>query len=195
MTYLEFLKEFISQDYTPYSKEDIDKIGKTSHGSDKDSFRDAYEKAIWYQGVEIYHLDNPKALRLGFVVDWGEHQIWHTIRIQAWRTVDKRDASYKFDIREGLREYISEQENKEGTNKPMIIKEGWGCVGADFDCSEPYITVVNNDCDKKEDILIPETVAYYLRTHFCGSRKMHEGLKKDAIRGMQNKLKKLLGIK
>lgn len=83
----------------------------------------------------------------------------------------------------------------EKENKPMTIKEGWGCVGADFDCDEPYVVVTNKNCNKKEKILIPESVAYYLRTHFCGSMKMHNGLKKDAIRDMQHKLKELLGIK
>ncbi len=80
-------------------------------------------------------------------------------------------------------------------NKPMKIKKGWGCISpVDFDCEEPYITVGNNDCTESEKILIPKTVAYYLSTHFCGSMKMHKGLKDDAKRALQNKFIELLGI-
>jgi hypothetical protein len=194
MTYLEFLKEIIGKDYAQYSKEDIDKIGATSHGLDRDSFRDAYESSH-FPGVEIYHLDNPKTLRIGFVVDWGEHQIWHTIRIQAWRAGDKSDPSYKFDFHESLREYILKKEKKEIQNKPMTIKEGWFCYGANFDCKEPHIIIADNDCNKEEKILIPETVAYYLRTHFCGSNQMRDTIRDNAISDMQYKFKELLGIK
>lgn len=92
-----------------------------------------------------------------------------------------------------LEDYIYKTYKK--GNHPMSIKEGWFCNGADFDCEEPYIIIGNKDCTKKDRILVPETMAYYLRTHFCGSMNMHNGLKEDAVRDMQNKFKELLGVK
>ncbi len=80
-------------------------------------------------------------------------------------------------------------------NTPMSIKQGWGCTGANFDCEKPFIEVTNNECSKTKKISIPESVAYYLRTHFCGSRQMHNGLKADAVRDLQNKFKQIMGMK
>jgi len=80
-------------------------------------------------------------------------------------------------------------------HKSMTIKEGWFCYGANFDCEKPYITVAHNDTNEEEKILIPETVAYYLRTHYCGSETMRNMIREHAILDMQHKLKEILGVK
>ena len=81
-------------------------------------------------------------------------------------------------------------------NRSMIIEDGWFCNGADFDCKEPYITLCHDtELNKKEKMLIPEALAYYLRTHWCGSQKMHDLIENNAIRGIQDQLKEIIGVK
>ena len=52
--------------------------------------------------------------------------------------------------------------------------------------------MANNDSSKEEKIPIPETVAYYLRTHWCGSKIMHNLIEKNTVSDMQNKLRNTL---
>ena len=83
----------------------------------------------------------------------------------------------------------------ESENKPMTIKEGWFCSGADFDAEEPFILISNEEhCLQEEKILIPESVAYYLRTHWCGSKKMHDSIEKHTTQDFQRQFKEILGI-
>ena len=80
-------------------------------------------------------------------------------------------------------------------NKPMIIKDGWFCYGADFDCKEPHFIIANKNVMADEvKVPVPESVAYYLKTHWCGSQQMHDTIEEGAIRGMRHKLKEILGI-
>jgi hypothetical protein len=76
----------------------------------------------------------------------------------------------------------------------MKIGNNWFVILADFDCDEPYITICNEDSRKEEKMLVPEPLAYYLRTHFCGSVKMHDLIQKNSIRDLQCGIKKLLGL-
>lgn len=83
----------------------------------------------------------------------------------------------------------------ENKNKPMTVKDGWFCCGADFDCKDPYILVSSeNICSEEEKILIPEEVAYYLRTHFCGSRRMRDRIRRNTVMDIRDKIKDALGI-
>lgn len=92
-----------------------------------------------------------------------------------------------------LEDYIYKTYRKE--NRPMNIKEGWFCDAADFDSEEPHISVGNNDFTESEKIEIPESMAYYLKTHWCGSQIMHDLIEKHTLQGVQNKLKEIIGIK
>lgn len=94
-----------------------------------------------------------------------------------------------------LENYIYKTYRKE--NRPMNIKEGLFCEGANFDCDKPYISVADPSksvFSKSEKIEIPESMAYYLRTHWCGSQKMHDLIQKNAKQEIQNKLKEILGV-
>ena len=81
-TYSKFMREKIDKDYNDFIVPDY--TGNTSHGSDKESFKHSYEEVYDIKGIKIYHLDNPEILRVGYVVDYGAHKIWHTVRLGAW---------------------------------------------------------------------------------------------------------------
>ena len=83
---------------------------ESSHGSDKNSFRESYIEASQNSRTFIHHLDDAKRLRFGFVEsvkngfkeDGGWYQVWHTVRIQAWRDGDKRDSSYVYNFHQSV---------------------------------------------------------------------------------------------
>ena len=77
----------------------------------------------------------------------------------------------------------------------MIIDENWFCCGANFDDEKPYITVYNNEDNSEEKIPIPEQLAYYLRTHWCGSEIMHKRIVKSTKETIREELKNILGLK
>lgn len=57
-------------------------------------------------------------------------------------------------------------------------------TGCDFDAEEPYLKICANDStgyDKEKKIPIPSAMAYYLRTHWCGSDKMHDLIESGAV--------------
>ena len=119
--YTEFLKEIPERNYEKLSIEDFPDIREESHGSDKDSFKEAYVKASQNLFTTVYHLDDANRLRVGFVEsiekglkeNGGWYQIWHTVRIQAWRTGSKSDPSYNFDFHQSLTADIEELERIE----------------------------------------------------------------------------------
>jgi len=85
----------------------------------------------------------------------------------------------------------------EDIEETMTIPAGHFVIKVDLDCDTPYCKVCReNDCtDIKEKILIPKALAYFLRTHFCGSNRMHDSLIEDGRRGCQNEIKDALGLK
>ncbi len=87
-------------------------------------------------------------------------------------------------------------------NTPMVIGEDWFCYQVDCDCEKPYIVLCHKETSEEEKVLVPEQLAYYLRTHFCGSEKMHNSISNSAASGAANEIRKqvadtlhLLGIK
>ena len=86
-------------------------------------------------------------------------------------------------------------EKKVNGHRPMEIADGYFVTGADFDCEEPFIKVANSECTDEEKMLVPESLAYYLRTHWCGSNKMHDLIRTNAVRDLQSGMRDLLGIK
>ncbi len=82
LEYKEFMKEKIGKNYVGYSS--IKDVISISHGSDKKSFKKAYEEVYGEEDIKIFHLDNPKTLRFGFIVDHNNQRMWHTVRVNAW---------------------------------------------------------------------------------------------------------------
>ena len=80
--------------------------------------------------------------------------------------------------------------------KPMKIEEDYFCYEANFDCDEPFITLCHkDDVAISYEVEIPYQLAYYLRTHHCGSKKMRNLIQEHAVQNIQHKLKELMGIK
>ena len=57
-----------------------------SHGSNKESFREAYEVYYLEEDVEIHRCNDPVRLRFGFIIIDGNIREWHTVRINAWKS-------------------------------------------------------------------------------------------------------------
>jgi hypothetical protein len=76
----------------------------------------------------------------------------------------------------------------------LCEKDGWFCDNLNVDCEQPYILIGNNNMTQEVKILIPEIIAYFLREHWCGSKKMNDTIEGHAIRNVQNKIKEALGI-
>lgn len=89
-------------------------------------------------------------------------------------------------------------ENKmhEAKGGKMEIPDGWFVHKVDLDAQVPYCVIMNIDLTKNQEkaINIPPSLAYYLRTHFCGSEKMHNDIFKDGQRNIQNQIKRALGV-
>ena len=76
----------------------------------------------------------------------------------------------------------------------MEIPDGHFVHRVDLDAEEPYCEIVPKD-DVFADpitVLLPKALAYYLRTHWCGSQKMHDPIEGDSRREIRNGIKELL---
>jgi len=80
--YSKFMREKIGKEYNDFIIPDHTE--SHDHGSDKESFKYSYEGVYKIKGVKIYHLDKPRILRVGYVIDYGDCKIWHTVRLAAW---------------------------------------------------------------------------------------------------------------
>jgi len=87
------------------------------------------------------------------------------------------------------------------TGGKLEIPSGWFLTGADFDCAEPFIQISEEakppEYERAEDrkIPVPKALAFYLSTHWCGSKDMAEKLIGDGERRVQNAIKRALGMK
>jgi hypothetical protein len=82
----------------------------------------------------------------------------------------------------------------ETENKPMEIGEDWFCYGADFDSDEPHIILAHKDGGEEEKRMpVPKQLAYYLRTHWCGSQIMHDLITKNAKKSVTDGIREILG--
>ncbi len=84
----------------------------------------------------------------------------------------------------------------EDIDETMTIPAGHFVNHVDLDCDTPYCKVCRESDmeDMKEKIFIPKALAYYLRTHFCGSNDMHENLIKHGRESCQREIKSALGL-
>ena len=78
----------------------------------------------------------------------------------------------------------------------LSIPPGHIVTGVYCDHEQPYCIVCPGDGDMqpRTRLLIPVELAEYLRSTWCGSRKMHKMISDDARREVQNKIKDALGI-
>lgn len=77
------------------------------------------------------------------------------------------------------------------------IPEGWFVFDANFDCDEPYIEICSDIPEYAHEnrrLPFPKSLAYYLTTHWCGSRIMHDSIRLDAERVMRNNIANALGL-
>ena len=70
---------------------------RITHGSDKDSFRKAYEDNYQKDGIKMFRKDDPKILRLGFVIADKVNKVWHTVRVNAWKPGELKKEFFQND--------------------------------------------------------------------------------------------------
>jgi hypothetical protein len=75
--FIEFMRSGAFYDY------DIEGIAQVFHDSDIEMFKKNYEENSDVEGVKIHKRDDPIRLRLGFVVDDGGSDVWHTVKLSA----------------------------------------------------------------------------------------------------------------
>lgn len=79
----------------------------------------------------------------------------------------------------------------------LEIPENYCVTHADFDCKDPFITIVNttdNQYNDKRKLLVPKPLAYYLSTHSCGSTVMKGIIEKNIQYKIQKQITEALGI-
>ena len=69
--------------------------------------------------------------------------------------------------------------------------------GCDLDADEPYCVIRPDagDMEPETKCKIPFALAYFLRTHFCGSEKMRDLIESNARREIKNAIFDALGVK
>ena len=68
-------------------------------------------------------------------------------------------------------------------DQTLTVPAGACVIGAEFDTEGPYIEYFMAD-DFNSDrirVAVPNALAYYLRTHWCGSQHMHDLIWNSAI--------------
>jgi len=75
------------------------------------------------------------------------------------------------------------------TGGTIEIPDGWFVYKVDLDCEHPYAVICQcGPFDETVNISIPKSLAYYLSTHFCGSKVMREQIEEDTRRSIRNVL-------
>lgn len=79
----------------------------------------------------------------------------------------------------------------------LTIPKGYFVVRCDFDKEEPTITLHHEyACDCFDEMIVPapKALAYYLKTHGCGSKIMRNIIENQGKREVRNAIKEALGI-
>ena len=80
-------------------------------------------------------------------------------------------------------------------DQTLIIPKGYFVCKCDLDDNPPTCKIASETNFLEEKVLIvPLALAYYLKTHFCGSYKMRNLIENQTRRALQNEFKELLGI-
>lgn len=79
----------------------------------------------------------------------------------------------------------------------MFISGDCFVTKVDLDATDPYCMVQHKDSidvDNEVKVRIPRALAYYLRTHFCGSLAMHDKLIEHGHQEIRSTIRTALGI-
>ena len=80
----------------------------------------------------------------------------------------------------------------------MEIPDDYFVHECNLDVDEPYCVICPEDSygfRNEIKVLIPKQLAYYLRTHWCGSQKMHDLIEEGVRRNIAYSILDALGIK
>lgn len=78
----------------------------------------------------------------------------------------------------------------------LEIPDGWFVHKVDLDVEKPYLQITKDDISMTDEktLFIPKSLAYYLSTHFCGSKVMHETIEEGTRRDIKNAIMSVLGL-
>jgi len=77
----------------------------------------------------------------------------------------------------------------------LTIPDNYFVHGANFDVEQPYIFISNEEKPLTQiRLLIPPALAYYLRTHHCGSDTMRKNIYDSGAQSVRDKIKEAIGI-
>lgn len=82
-------------------------------------------------------------------------------------------------------------------DQTMTIPKDHFVCGCNLDDEVPYCTITPKDefaVEHEKKVLIPKALAYFLRTHFCGSYEMHKLITDHAKFEAREKIKEALGL-
>lgn len=82
-------------------------------------------------------------------------------------------------------------------DQTMTIPKDHFVCGCDLDDENPYCIITPKDeyaVEYEKRVPIPKSLAYYLRTHFCGSHKMRDILFKQGQSQVRDQIKEALGL-
>jgi hypothetical protein len=81
-----------------------------------------------------------------------------------------------------------------GSDQTLVIPSGHFVYRCDFDADEPYLTIVKDGDFVETKVPVPRALAYYLRTHSCGSHNMRTIIEEHAKRQTLRHIKEALGL-
>ena len=90
---------------------------------------------------------------------------------------------------------MNKELNEQTTGGKFEIPDGFYVYRVDFDDKEPYVQIFDgvNIYDAIK-IPVPKSLAYYLKTHHCGSMKMNDLIEKRAKNELRTKINCVLKI-
>ena len=82
-------------------------------------------------------------------------------------------------------------------DQTLTIPKGYFVCGCDLDKNPPTCEIASFDEEsilEEKELIVPFALAYYLRTHHCGSYRMRELIEEQAKRKLRNSFKDLMNI-
>lgn len=76
----------------------------------------------------------------------------------------------------------------------LDIPDGFFVYDLRVDDADPIVEIINDETGEERTLKVPRALAYYLRTHDCGSALMRQKIEENAIRKMQKNLRHILGL-
>ena len=76
----------------------------------------------------------------------------------------------------------------------LYLPDGWFITEVNLDAKEPYAIMANFHSNTTRTKYIPKSLAYFLSTHFCGSKMMRNVIREDMRREIKNTIKEAMGM-